>query len=61
MEEENRKARRAARREYNEAIRDLTAFVKKRDKRVAKVGQCQMKRVAKVGQCCKGGAVSDKC
>lgn len=37
MEDENRKARRVARREYNDALRDLTAFVKKRDKRVAKV------------------------
>ena len=46
MEEENRKSRRAARREYNEAVRDLTSFVKKRDKRVAKVGkQLQIERL----------------
>lgn len=38
MEEENKKARRVARREYNDALRELTVFVKKRDKRVAKVG-----------------------
>ena len=36
MEEENRKARRAARREYNEEVQELVAFVRKRDKRVAK-------------------------
>lgn len=36
MEEENRKARRSARREYLENVRELVAFVKKRDKRVAK-------------------------
>lgn len=35
MEEENKKGRKAARREFNEAVRDLVAFVKKRDKRVA--------------------------
>jgi DnaJ family protein A protein 5 len=41
MEEENRKARRAVRREYMENVRELVAFVKKRDKRVARfqVGQ----------------------
>ncbi len=36
MEDENRKARRIARREYLENVRELVAFVKKRDKRVAK-------------------------
>ncbi len=30
MEEENRKARRAMRREYNDTIRELITFVKKR-------------------------------
>ena len=35
MEQENQKARRAARREYNEQVRELVAFVRKRDKRVA--------------------------
>jgi DnaJ family protein A protein 5 len=37
MEEENKKARRRARREYNDTLRELVAFVKKRDPRVAKV------------------------
>ncbi|MEW5316450.1 MAG: hypothetical protein WDW38_007822 [Sanguina aurantia] len=36
MEEENMKARKTARREFNAKVRDLVAFVKKRDKRVAK-------------------------
>lgn len=36
MEEENRKARRAARREWVETVRELAAFVKKRDKRLAR-------------------------
>lgn len=36
MEEENRKARRTQRREYLDNVRELVAFVKKRDKRVAK-------------------------
>ncbi|MEW5306528.1 MAG: hypothetical protein WDW36_008986 [Sanguina aurantia] len=36
MEEENMKARKSARREFNAKVRDLVAFVKKRDKRVAK-------------------------
>ena len=40
MEDENRKARRAARKEYNEAIRELVGFVKKRDKRMARVSGC---------------------
>ncbi|KAJ7529450.1 hypothetical protein O6H91_15G050900 [Diphasiastrum complanatum] len=34
MEEENKKIRRKARKEFNEAVRQLAAFVKKRDKRV---------------------------
>ncbi|CAK9147972.1 unnamed protein product [Ilex paraguariensis] len=34
MEEENKKLRKKARREYNETVRDLAAFVRKRDKRV---------------------------
>jgi DnaJ family protein A protein 5 len=34
MEEENKKARKKARREYNETVRGLAEFVKKRDKRV---------------------------
>ncbi len=38
MEDENQKARRTARREYNDAVRELVGFVRKRDKRVAKVG-----------------------
>ncbi len=36
MEEENKKCRKAARREYNDDVRELVAFVRKRDKRVAK-------------------------
>ncbi|CAH8334688.1 unnamed protein product [Eruca vesicaria subsp. sativa] len=34
MEEENKKVRKKAKREYNETVRGLAAFVKKRDKRV---------------------------
>ncbi|KAK1297106.1 Chaperone protein dnaJ 39 [Acorus calamus] len=34
MEDENAKVRKKARREYNEMVRDLAKFVKKRDKRV---------------------------
>ncbi|XVE56818.1 hypothetical protein DITRI_Ditri04bG0041300 [Diplodiscus trichospermus] len=34
MEEENKKLRRKAKREYNETVRELANFVKKRDKRV---------------------------
>ena len=35
MEDENRKARKAARREYNDNVRELASFVRKRDKRVS--------------------------
>ena len=35
MEEENQKKRKAARRAYNDTVRELVAFVRKRDKRVA--------------------------
>lgn len=35
MEEENRKLRKTKRREFNETVKDLLAFVRKRDKRVA--------------------------
>lgn len=35
MEDENRKARRAARRDFHDNVRELVAFVRKRDKRVA--------------------------
>ncbi|KVI06460.1 DnaJ domain-containing protein, partial [Cynara cardunculus var. scolymus] len=41
MEEENKKIRKKARREYNETVRGLAEFVKKRDKRVIDM---QMKR-----------------
>ncbi|OIT04960.1 dnaj protein jjj1-like protein [Nicotiana attenuata] len=41
MEEENKKLRKKARREYNETVRGLAEFVKKRDKRVIDM---QMKR-----------------
>ena len=34
MEDENQKKRKAARRAYNETVRELVAFVRKRDKRV---------------------------
>ncbi|KAK3225829.1 hypothetical protein Dsin_005691 [Dipteronia sinensis] len=34
MEEENKKLRKKAKREYNETVRELAEFVKKRDKRV---------------------------
>lgn len=34
MEEENKKLRKKAKREYNETVRELAAFVKKRDRRV---------------------------
>lgn len=35
MEVENQKARKTKRREFNETVRELAAFVRKRDKRVA--------------------------
>ena len=35
MEDENRKARKGARREFNDNIRELASFVRKRDKRVS--------------------------
>lgn len=35
MEAENEKARRSVKKEYNEAVRNLVGFLKKRDKRVA--------------------------
>ncbi|KAJ4973731.1 hypothetical protein NE237_006905 [Protea cynaroides] len=41
MEEENKKSRKKARKEYNDMIRVLAEFVKKRDKRVIEM---QMKR-----------------
>ncbi|XXG63442.1 hypothetical protein AAC387_Pa05g1636 [Persea americana] len=41
MEDENKKARKKARREFNETVRGLAAFAKKRDKRVIEM---QMKR-----------------
>ncbi len=34
IEEENQKRRKALRRHYNETVRELAAFVRKRDKRV---------------------------
>ncbi|CAI5469323.1 unnamed protein product [Closterium sp. Yama58-4] len=45
MEEENAKLRRKAKREFNEAVRQLAAFVKKRDPRV-KEQQAEARRVA---------------
>ncbi|XVF49968.1 hypothetical protein PTKIN_Ptkin04bG0058700 [Pterospermum kingtungense] len=38
MEEENKKLRKKAKREYNETVRGLAEFVKKRDKRVIDMG-----------------------
>lgn len=35
MEEDNKKRRRGARREFQENVRSLVAFVRKRDRRVA--------------------------
>jgi DnaJ family protein A protein 5 len=35
MDAENEKARKAARREFNDAVRELAAFLRKRDRRVA--------------------------
>lgn len=35
MDEDNKKMRRAARREFQENVRSLVAFVRKRDRRVA--------------------------
>ncbi len=35
MEEDNKKRRRAARKEFQDTVRDLAAFVRKRDPRVA--------------------------
>ncbi|KAH7316314.1 hypothetical protein KP509_21G087900 [Ceratopteris richardii] len=46
MEEENKKIRSKARREFNEAIRNLAAFVKKRDKRVLE-RQVEVQRIEK--------------
>ncbi|KAL3655293.1 hypothetical protein CASFOL_001079 [Castilleja foliolosa] len=45
MEDENKKSRKKARREYNETVRGLTEFVKKRDKRVIDM---QLKRNAEM-------------
>ncbi|XP_027167339.1 DNAJ protein JJJ1 homolog [Coffea eugenioides] len=45
MEEENKKLRKKARREYNDTVRGLAEFVKKRDKRVIDM---QMKRAEEV-------------
>ncbi|GAX82273.1 hypothetical protein CEUSTIGMA_g9702.t1 [Chlamydomonas eustigma] len=36
MEEENKKLRKAARKEFNDTVRELVAFIRKRDKRVVK-------------------------
>lgn len=47
MEEENKKLRKKARREYNETVRNLAEFVKKRDKRVIDM---QVKRNEEMGR-----------
>ena len=36
MDDENKKARKSAKKEYNDIVRQLAAFVKKRDRRIAK-------------------------
>ena len=46
MEDENQKARKAAKREYIEAVRQLAAFVKKRDVRVLKMQKEEAERKA---------------
>lgn len=40
MDEENKKFRRAAKKEYVDTVRELAAFVKKRDKRLIKYQVC---------------------
>ena len=49
MDEENKKLRKAEQREFNDAVRALVAFVKKRDKRFAK-RQMERARVEKEAQ-----------
>jgi DnaJ family protein A protein 5 len=44
MEKENKRAREDARREYNDTIRNLTSFVKKRDPRFLKSNNASMKK-----------------
>ena len=46
MEDENQKTRKAAKREYIEAVRQLAAFVKKRDVRVLKMQKEEAERKA---------------
>lgn len=53
MEDENKKARRNARREYLENVRELVAFVKKRDKRVARA---QVRRTNLLSDTARGGS-----
>eukprot|EP00882_Tetradesmus_deserticola_P021527 GHRQ01023303.1.p2 GENE.GHRQ01023303.1~~GHRQ01023303.1.p2 ORF type:complete len:106 (-),score=4.79 GHRQ01023303.1:20-337(-) len=48
MEDENRKARRVQRREYLDNVRELVAFVKKRDKRMVKF---QVRRLERARTC----------
>ncbi len=60
MEADNAKARKAARREYNEGVRELVAFVRKRDKRVAaraveEARRRQEREAADAARCAVGG------
>lgn len=46
MEEENRKARKAARRDFNDNVRELASFVRRRDKRVSFFQVCTAQMLA---------------
>lgn len=59
MEEENKKLRKKAKREYNETVRQLAEFVKKRDKRVFE-GQLQRKREEKATQALRREKLEEK-
>jgi hypothetical protein len=54
MDAENEKARKAARREHNEAVRELVAFLRKRDKRVA-AHQVRLRLRLRLGWCHRAG------
>ncbi len=60
MEEENKKARKVARREYIDDVRELVMFVRKRDKRVAKhQAEEAVRRAQKQVRCAAGGSRQD--
>jgi len=46
MEEENKKSRKAARKEYIDTVRELVSFVKKRDKRLIAIQQAEATKKA---------------